>query len=181
MQLLKVITDEEFGKKPDYQSRHYWHRENVRGILLDSDQKIALLCNGGNGNYWELPGGGVEKGETIEFAVRRELKEETGANSTIEKEVGLIIEKRFGDTDWETGLIQHVYSYICNINGPKGEPELTPQEIESGMQVHWLEVEDALEKLKQSATPDYASKFIVRRDFDFLKKAQVLLDQPLLA
>jgi 8-oxo-dGTP pyrophosphatase MutT (NUDIX family) len=58
-------------------------RRAARIILLDEANRI-LLFRGGNpgrqeaGTWWFTPGGGVGKGETVEEAARRELREETG-------------------------------------------------------------------------------------------------------
>lgn len=35
----------------------------------------------GSGNWWQMPQGGMDEGETPETAARRELKEETGVHS----------------------------------------------------------------------------------------------------
>lgn len=54
-------------------------------IYKEDEKKILMVNNKGGG--WSLPGGAVEQGETLEQAVIREAKEETGL--TIE--VGEII------------------------------------------------------------------------------------------
>jgi len=46
-------------------------------ITDNSKTKVLLVKNVGNGS-WSLPGGAVEKDETLEQAAIREVKEETG-------------------------------------------------------------------------------------------------------
>ncbi len=56
--------------------------------IIIKDGLILLIHRFRNGNeFYVLPGGGVEKGETIEEAVIREIKEETNlvANEYIKK------------------------------------------------------------------------------------------------
>ncbi len=45
-------------------------------IYKEDEHKILMVHN--KGGTWSLPGGAVEKGETLEQAVIRETKEETG-------------------------------------------------------------------------------------------------------
>ena len=57
-------------------------RNRAGGILLEDD-KVLLIhrikkINGKSVEYYVIPGGGIENGETLEDCVIRELKEEVG-------------------------------------------------------------------------------------------------------
>jgi 8-oxo-dGTP pyrophosphatase MutT (NUDIX family) len=58
-------------------------RQAARVILIDEAGRV-LLFRGGDphrpdaGTWWFTPGGGLDGGETIEEAARREVREETG-------------------------------------------------------------------------------------------------------
>ena len=58
----------------------------VVGLLFDDHGKILIAKRNKHqmyGNLWEFPGGKIEKEETVEEALRREMYEELGAPITI--------------------------------------------------------------------------------------------------
>ncbi|KFN03086.1 NUDIX hydrolase [Bacillus clarus] len=50
----------------------------VYAFIYDKEKDKVLMVHNVAQNVWSLPGGAVEKGETLEKAVVREVKEETG-------------------------------------------------------------------------------------------------------
>ncbi|WP_342562213.1 NUDIX hydrolase [Paenibacillus sp. FSL R7-0345] len=64
-------------------------RVDVAYALIYNEEKKELLMVNNKGDSWSLPGGAVEKGETLEQAVIRETKEETGLTIEVENIVAV--------------------------------------------------------------------------------------------
>jgi 8-oxo-dGTP diphosphatase len=61
----------------------------VAAAIIHRDQHILLTKRPSNvhlANLWEFPGGKVEPGESLEAALRRELREELDVNVNVEDE-----------------------------------------------------------------------------------------------
>ena len=72
--------------------RAYWFVRRpvtlgARSLVLDGDQ--VLLVRGHGQDRWHLPGGAVNRNETLAEAARRETREETGCEVEIERFLGM--------------------------------------------------------------------------------------------
>ena len=56
--------------------------------VIEAQGKV-LLARRSDIGWWNLPGGGMEAGETVDQALRREVSEEVGLNITIDFLVGV--------------------------------------------------------------------------------------------
>ena len=59
-----------------------------QGLIYNANRKEVLLVKRVRDGYWVIPGGSIEEGETVEEAVIREVREETGYNVKVLSRVG---------------------------------------------------------------------------------------------
>jgi 8-oxo-dGTP pyrophosphatase MutT (NUDIX family) len=57
------------------------YRVAVRALIVQ-DNKILLVKEVDGGDWWAIPGGGVDHGETLESSLLREIEEEIGVPAT---------------------------------------------------------------------------------------------------
>src|SRR5512139_1380327 len=66
----------------------------VGAIIFDAESRVFLAKRGSlaqnERNRWELPGGGVEFGETLEHALVREIVDECGCVIEVQELLGVV-------------------------------------------------------------------------------------------
>ncbi len=63
-------------------------RIGLFALIFDHEERV-LLGHRRDIDWWNLPGGGMEAGETVDEALRREVHEETGLEVEVEQLVGV--------------------------------------------------------------------------------------------
>lgn len=108
--------------------------KNAIAIIVDKDNKILLLKRADEEgtwmpNKWALVGGGVDKGETNQQAVEREILEETGLE--VKKFVNSFSLQRNS-----ANSIEHIF--VCRFTGDPTEINLNQENTRYG----WFDVEE---------------------------------------
>lgn len=141
--------------KPPYAKRV--DEVSAGGLVVDTTGKLGLLIGrrdqkdtSGKRILWSLPKGHIEEGETPEEAALREVHEETGIESIIEKSLGVI---DFWFMAGGKRIHKTVHHYLFRESGGF----LAPQETEVD-EVAWFPLSEIVERL---AYPD-EKKLIAR-------------------
>src|SRR5882762_9557646 len=104
---------------PPDDDRRYPRRPlvGVGAIILRRD-KILMAQRGKEPlkGWWSLPGGALEIGESLQLAVRREVREETGLEV---EPLGVfeVFERIMADTAGATEYHYVLIDYICRVKG----------------------------------------------------------------
>lgn len=167
---IKTLTDKDFGLE-NLVLDNPRIRFAARGLVFNKDNKIAIL-NKKKKNEYKLVGGGIEEDEDSKLAFKREVLEEAGCNVEIKDEIGIIEEIKSHDNFKQTS-----YVFSANVIGEIGETNFTQKEIDEGSRLLWLDIDEAMNLIKDSEEKLIASKyenvyhtkFIVRRDYEILK------------
>ncbi|GAA3405878.1 NUDIX hydrolase [Paenibacillus hodogayensis] len=108
---------------------HPKHIVAVSALLMNPQNEVLLLRTHWRSDTWEMPGGNVEVGESLDKAVCREFLEETG-----------ITIRPIGITGVYYNATKHVLSVVFKAEYVSGEIHIQPEEIQ---EARYIEINES--------------------------------------
>ena len=147
----------------------------ARGIVFDEEENFYFIRAQrddlfGNATMIETPGGGVEKGEDLKTAIRRELSEELGAEVDVICKIGVV-------SDYYNVIHRHNINnyFLCKVKS-FGEKHLMEDEINefhlSTLKLTFDEVLAEYEKRKETSI----GRLVANREIPIIKRAKEIID-----
>lgn len=169
---LGTISDKDFGFETEKRPLKY--RFAVRGLVFDKKGRIGV-ARSIKYDYYQIPGGGMELGETIETALRREIREEIGYEISHIQPIGHFCEKKEGKLNSRpaTRCVSYVFSALAET---EVGTNYTAEENAEDLVPTWEEVDfiinrkkKDLVRLAETEPENYGGAFVTLRDLKILE------------
>ena len=127
--------------------------QNKKGEILLLKVNVKMLKQYSGDVYWDIPGGRIQKGGTVDATLKREVFEETGIdNVMVIKPFAMVLSNiRIPVGDSSVGLV--LSSYLCSID-ENTQIKLSEEHVEFG----WFLPYQAVELLKVKYPTEFVEK-----------------------
>lgn len=133
-------------------------RRTARAIVQRGDGLYAVMYSD-KFNLYSLPGGGIEDGEDVLTALRREVFEETGCTCDVIDELGIVTENR-ASLDYT----QINFYYVIRTHQIPGKNHLTEAELLNRTTVQWRTYEEMVRLIHSQEFDRIQGKYLKARD-----------------
>ncbi len=130
----------------------------ARAVLRRRDGKYAMMYTE-KFDLYSLPGGGVEKGEGLIDALRREILEETGCSCDRIRALGYVYENRACHD-----FTQKSFYFAVKTEKHIEKNRLTPKERAVNIKLFWVPYTTLVKKITEPVHDTEQKKYIQARD-----------------
>ena len=114
----------------------------TRAAIVRNDAILLVAFDDQNGFHYNLPGGGIESGETLYDAARREVHEETAAEIEV-KELLFVYECFPSDYGFTLYEKTHCVDFVFRCALCEGsEPRLPDNPDKNEVAIHWIPLDE---------------------------------------
>lgn len=145
-------------------------RLTARAIVKNQDGLYAVMY-ADKFKLHSMPGGGVEDGEDVLTALRREVYEETGCVCDEIQELGIVAENR-ASLDYT----QINYYFVVTTTHTPGENHLTEAEQDSRTVVEWHTFDEMVRLINEQEFDRVQGKYLKARDVAALREYAKLVE-----
>ncbi len=141
-QVKIVLFNYTLGIKEENEKTKTNYRKAVRAVILKDDNILLVHTNKGD---FKFPGGGMNKEESQEQTLIREVKEETGyIVGDVKEKIGVFIERSL-DRYRKDFVFEMISTYyLCELTDGIADQELDEYEIELGFKPIWINLNEAI-------------------------------------
>lgn len=115
-------------------------RIGTKAVIIQDDQILLIEYRNRRGVHYNLPGGGVKRGESVRKSLKREVLEETGCTV----QVGDLLLVAEYDPKKHNRLYGRLHKltliFRCEIK--KGKPGMPPSPDQDQVDVRWFPLDD---------------------------------------
>jgi 8-oxo-dGTP diphosphatase len=120
-------------------------RNSAKAVIVNEGKLLAIKMHENGGTYYILPGGGQEHGENLHQALKRECKEELGAEVEIGELVFVreYIGKNHELAAYHSHAHQTEFMFLCSVNQVEFNNGTSTDRGQIGTE--WLPINELLE------------------------------------
>lgn len=121
-------------------------RVSAYAVVRDETGKVLMVQPTWN-DFWELPGGGIEKAETLRAGVVRECYEETGYRIEVDEQPFYVADRNFCNTNRERERYfkSVILVYRGRLVNEERNLDALNQEMDEITKVEWVDVQTLTE------------------------------------
>lgn len=119
----------------------YHIRVGARALIIENESVLLVEFDDETGLHYNLPGGGVDPGESIIEAVQRESKEEASVNVDVGPLIFVVEYEPDQNSLWDGSVHKLTLIFDCKLSG-NARPQLPLMPDDNQTAVKWIKLSE---------------------------------------